>query len=305
MDKKKMLIIGASGLVGSYLYQTFLKDGNFEISGTYFGENHNPALKELDIRDEPLVQKLIKDFQPGIVILPAANPNVEYCETNPIETRAVNIDGAKNVIRNLPKNALFVYFSSDYVFDGEKGNYKENDKPNPINEYGRQKLEMEEEVKKVLPNYLIVRTTGIYGWHWGRKNYVMQVLDRIKKSEEISAPVDQIYCPTYAGNLAGALCSLIKQNQRGIFHITGKEAVNRLDFTKKIISSFNLNYEKIKGITTDKMQLKAKRPLKSDLNINKLESLGIKMFKVAEGLEKMKNDSFSVDYHRDYGANGV
>jgi len=107
MDKKKILIIGASGLVGSYLYNLFKKREDFEILGTYFGENHNLGLRELNIYDEKATADILHSFSPNIVILPAANPNVDYCETNPNETMLINIDGAKNVIQYLSKDALF------------------------------------------------------------------------------------------------------------------------------------------------------------------------------------------------------
>lgn len=291
---KKILIIGSQGLVGSHLLRVFGNQPEYEVVGTDMGGGKTGNYKVLDIRDKEKAQKIIFDFLPDVIFLPAAIPNVELCETNPEETMATNIYGTKNIIEAAAKiNALFVFFSSDYVFDGKTGDYKEDDAPNPISEYGRQKLEIEEEIKNKSKNYIIVRSTGIFGWHPGRKNYVLQVVDRLSSGGEVTAPIDQIYCSTYAMELAEAIYELIKQDKNGIFHIVGNEAVDRLSFAKKIAKVFNLPEEKIKGTTTDKMNLKAKRPKNSSLNIFKLASCGIKMSNLEDALQKMKDEKIN------------
>lgn len=296
MDKK-ILIIGASGLVGSYILRHFAHCGGFEVFGADFNIAPGAGFKELDVRREEDVKKILNEFHPEIVIVPAAIPNVEFCETNPADTRPTNVLGMKNIIRNINKNSLFVFFSSDYVFDGAAGPYGEDAETNPINEYGRQKLAIEDEIKNNLDNFLIIRTTGVYGWHPSGKNYVMQVIRKLSGGEEVRAPHDQIYCPTYAGELALAVFQLVSSGQRGVFNVVGDEAADRFEFTKKISSVFGLHAERIKSIATAEMNLKAKRPPKSDLKIDKLLSCGIRMSGVNEGLKKMREELSPINNH--------
>lgn len=296
---KKVLIIGATGLVGGYLKKAFSAP-DFEALGADFivsGE----ATRQLDIRDEEAVRNIITEYAPDVILVPAAIPNVELCETNPEDTRPTNITGMENIIK-FAGEAKLVYFSSDYIFDGVGGFYKEDDAPNPLNEYGKQKLEIEERIKNNLRNYIVVRTTGVYGWHEGRKNYVLQVVDRVKAGADITAAIDQIYCPTYAGDIAFALKELVLREEKGVFHIVGREALNRVDFTKKIADIFDLYDVRINAAETHEMTLKAKRPLNSSLNTEKLFSLGIIMSDVYEGLQKMKKELFAENGHGQNGA---
>lgn len=289
--KQKILIIGASGLIGGYLSRLF-KGDNFDVVLADF-EGDGTAVKKLDIRDESAVKNILDEFAPEAVIVPAAIPNVELCETNPVDTRPTNVIGMKNIIRHLPPEALLVYFSSDYIFDGVNGPYVEDDVPNPLSEYGREKLEVEKEIKKTVKDYLILRTAVVFGWEPKGKNFVMQVLRRAKAKEMVTAPFDQVSNATYAGDIAEAIRELIKQDKRGVFHVAGNGVLNRLDFAKMIATVFGLDKNYIKGISTVELKQKAKRPLLGGLKINKLEGCGIRMSSAEEGLKKMRQNPIS------------
>lgn len=288
MDKK-VLIIGASGLVGSYIFRHLSYAGGFDVSAADF-EGNDLAVKKLDIRDEAAVKNIFGAARPDIVIVPAAIPNVEFCETNPADTRPTNIEGMKNIIRHLPLEAFLVYFSSDYVFDGKSGPYGEDDAVNPLNEYGRQKLEMEEEIKKTVKNHLILRIAVVYGWEPKGKNFVMQVLKKLGNGESVAAPVDQISNATFARDIAEAADKLITAGARGVFHIAGKDVLSRYEFAKLIVKIFNLPAENIKPAKTTELKQYAKRPLCAGLKIEKLESYNIKMSSAEEGLIKMRQE---------------
>ena len=292
MDKR-ILIIGASGLIGSYIARHFLRSGGFDVLGADF-ECGEADIKKLDIRDEAAVKNILDEFHPEVVIVPAAIPNVELCETNPQDTRPTNIDGMKNIISHLPPAALLIYFSSDYIFDGANGPYDENDTPNPLSEYGRQKLEIEEDIKKTIENYLILRTAVVYGWESKGKNFVMQTLKRLGNGDKMTVPADQISNATFAGDIAEAVERLIDLGVRGVFNVAGKGILNRYEFTKSIAKIFDLHAENIKPVSTSELNQKAKRPLNGGLKIEKLESYNIKMSDAKEGLIKMKRDMFRV-----------
>lgn len=285
-NKQKILIIGASGLIGGYLSRLFWGD-NFEAVPADF-EGDGTAIRKLDIRDETAVKNIFDTIRPSVVIVPAAISNVELCETNPENTRPTNVRGMKNIINHLPPGALLVYFSSDYIFDGVNGPYAEDGALNPLSEYGRQKLEVEEKIKKNVKNYLILRTAVVFGWEPKGKNFVMQVLRRAKAGEIISVPFDQISNATYAGDIAAATRELIRQEKRGVFHIAGSGVLSRLDFAKIIAEVFGLDQNYIKSISTAELKQKAPRPLNAGLKIEKLESYNIRMSNAEEGLIKMR-----------------
>lgn len=294
MDKKTVLIVGASGLLGSKLFNAFSKDENCLTFGTYFSNKAKNQVY-LDITNEKSVKKIIEKYDPDCVICPAANPNVEYCEESPEETRKTNVLGIKNIIDNIKSkpNVKFVYFSSEYVFDGESGPYSEEDEPHPINEYGKQKLEVENIIKENLNNYLIIRTTVVYGWERKGKNFVIRVIKNLKNNKIMRVPSDQISSPTYANNMADAVKELVDKDRVGIYNLVGSDIMDRYEFAKNIADIFNLNYNLIIPVSTKELKQKAPRPLNAGLKIEKAKKeLDTKLVGVKEGLELMKNEKW-------------
>lgn len=285
----KTLIIGASGLVGGYLYKAFfLKD---EVIGTSFPEKKDKFLL-LDIRDRAALEKLFSKFRPEVVLCPAAISNVEFCQQHPDECRVVNIDALNNLIQQVKRNnCSLVFFSSEYVFDGRNGPYSEDDIPLPINEYGRQKLEAEKLIQEQLDNYIIVRTTVVYGWEEEGKNFVTQMLKSFRAERKMKVPLDQFSSPTYAADLASAVSRLVSASQRGVFNIVGPQVMNRYEFAKIVCDVFNLDSGLLVPVKTSQLNQKAARPLAAGLKIDKLNKI-IKTTMRApfEGLGAMKKE---------------
>ncbi len=294
-QKKNILIVGASGMVGEYLFNFFSKKPEFNVGGTCFSQQGvDDRLVTLDVKDPKAVERMLEEFQPEIIIAPVALPNVEQCEAEKEATRAVNVGGMMNLIKNIEgKNIFLVFFSSDYVFDGHDAPYSEEDAPNPLNEYGRQKLEIEKEIQKRLKNYLILRVTGVYGWHRRGKNYVLQILDKLKNGSAMRAPSDQINNPTYAGDVCEAVYKLLGQKRNGIFHVVGSETLGRVEFAKNVAEVFGLDPGGIVPIPTEELGLKAERPRNSSMKTDKLNSCGIFMSGTIDGLKKMKENTTS------------
>lgn len=285
----KTLILGASGLVGGYLYREFAPLG--EARGTAFPQSRDNFLV-LDIRDKSALTGLISEYQPDLVLCPAAISNVEYCEKNPEETRQINIGGIRNVIRQVkPGKAKFIFFSSEYIFDGANGPYAEDDLARPLNEYGRQKLEIEGIIKKELSDYIIVRTTVVYGWEVEGKNFVMQMLQNLGKGSPMKVPLDQLSSPTYAADLACAVKELVKNDERGVFNIVGRQVISRYAFAKIVCSVFALSESLLLPVETAELGQLAKRPLKAGLKIDKIAKItGRILSSPEEGLKKMQED---------------
>ncbi len=284
---KKVLIIGASGLVGNTLYR--ILSSQYQVEGTYCGYPCE-CLVRLDISDRRSVEKVIESFNPDCVFLPAAMTNVDLCEDNKDACIRVNVEGVNNVVSVIKDHPCkLVYFSTEYVFDGKNGPYSEDDKPNPINVYGKAKLEAEYIISSLLKDYLIIRTTGIYGWEPQGKNFVMGLIRRNRLKETVKVPVDQISTPTYVEDLAVTSLELVHSGKKEIYNVAGSSLINRLEFANFIADEFGLNKRLIRGIKTEDLMQKAARPLAAGLKIDKISGeLNIHMSSAVEGLKLMK-----------------
>lgn len=286
---EKIAVIGATGLVGASLLKAWDRQGAMVV-GTGRTPGDNSGLKPLDIQDVSAVAAFLVKTHPELVALPASNPHVDYCETHPEETRRVNVAGCLHVVNVCREiGARVVYFSSDYVFDGEKGDYVENDSPNPLSEYGRQKLEMEKAVLESDARSLIVRTSGVYGWHREPKNFVLQVLSRLSAGQPMKVADDVRYNPTCAENLAAVVVELAEKGHAGVYHVVGRDRVRRIDFARLAADIFGLDSGLISGVPSAVFAAPAPRPKESSLNTGKVRSaVSVTLAGARDGLELMK-----------------
>jgi len=283
---KKALIIGASGLIGSHLYKLIPSD--FKVVGTF--RNHRlDNLIHLDITKADETKKVIHDFKPDVIFLPTAFTNVELAEEKKDICRLINVDGVGNVVAILKNfNAKLIFFSTDYIFNGKDGPWDEEALPEPLGVYGESKLEGERIIANNLDNYLIIRTTWVYGWESQKKNFVVNL---IKRKDPLRVPCDQVSTPTYAGDLAKAVWKLVREDKVGVYNIVGKNLMNRFDFACLVAEVFDLNKALILPAKTIELSQRAKRPLKAGLKTNKVEQeLQIHMPQVKESLLSMKKE---------------
>lgn len=282
---KRLFITGGSGLLGSR-FSKFTDE--YEVTTTY---NKNPKEHsvKLDITDEKDVLNKIESLSPDLVVHPAALTNVDYCEDHKEEAYRINAQGTLNMVKACEKiDSKLIYVSTDFVFDGTEGSYKETDKTNPISYYGLSKLKGEEFVQESDIKSAIVRVSVLYGWH-ENFNYVMWVIDELKKGNNINIVTDEYNSPTYAENAAEAILKIFSKNKEGIYHIAGDERINRFDFAKNIARVFELDETLINPIKSEDLIRKARRPLDSSLSVEKAKNdLNFKFFKTTEGLKEMK-----------------
>jgi len=287
------LIIGASGLVGSALVRTAPQ--SVRVVGTTYTQRVD-GLVPLDARNPTAVLELIEALSPSVVFMPAASPNVDYCEAHPVITRAINVDAvfhAAEACRTF--GALLVYFSSDYVFDGLAGPYVEDDEPSPICEYGKQKLQAEQAVINILPErHLIVRTTGVFGPERLRKNFMYRVVRTLKERQELLVPQDQYGNPTLADDLGRSIWELIRQEARGVFHVAGTEWMSRLQFAEVIAQAFGLDTSYLRGVNTSELGQVAPRPLQAGLKMAKLASIACVPDGAHQALERCRRGGVDV-----------
>lgn len=269
---KRCLVIGASGLVGEYLVKSLNEAGEYPIA-TYCSTPMDGA-ERLDICQQMAVDALIEKSQPDIIYLPAALTNVDYCENHPEESYLPNVVGVKNVVDASNKvGARVIYFSTDYIFDGTAGPYDELATANPISEYGKQKLAAEHYIVLTSINYLIVRTTVVYGWEKQGKNFVYRLVKSLREGTTVRVPDDQIGTPTYAPNLAQNAVTLSRTEIRGVVNIAGPDIVSRYKFALETARIFKLPTGLIIPISTRELNQSARRPLLAGLITNKAEKI--------------------------------
>lgn len=210
----------------------------------------------------------IKEFKPDVVIHAGAYTNVDSAEYEQDKVYKTNIIGTQNIASECLKNNIkMVYMSTDYVFNGMKGSYTEFDEPNPLNIYGKSKLEGEKIATKICSKLFIVRTSWLFG---DGNNFVKTILKLAKERKYIDVVNDQYGCPTYAIDLANAILKLIETDAYGIYHMSNNSYCNRYEFAKEIIENASIDI-KIKPIPTNKSTEIADRPSFSILRNYMLE----------------------------------
>lgn len=286
---EKLVVTGASGLLGSKLVEMAKK--SYEVIPTHSGVPLFTNSIRMDVTDFNQVSEVFNRTRPDFVVHAAAMTNVDRCETDKESAWKINVQGTENVAKTCVKYAAkLVYVSTDYVFDGEKGLYSEEDATAPVNYYGFTKLEGENKVKQHCEDYVIARTSVLYGWHEQKANFATWVINSLRNNVPITVVDDHFNSPTLADNLAEIILEMLRKNLAGTYHTAGDERISRYDFAKTIARTFLLNEELI---TPTKMnQLKAwvaKRPRDSSLNVNKAkETLNTRLMNIKESLTRLK-----------------
>lgn len=283
----RTLVLGASGLLGRYLRKEFAALG--EAVGTRYHQDIR-GLIPLNLAQPAQVEALVESFRPETILLAGGLTNVDFCEAHPDLSHQVNVEGVGAVARAAQEvSARLVYFSTDYVFDGEAGPYPEEAVPNPLNVYGSHKLEAEKTVLSSGNTHLVVRTSGLYGWQPEGKNFVLQLLRKFRTAEKAKLFSDQFYTPTYAPNLAAATRALVEEGARGLFHAAGPDWINRLELGKAVSRVFGMEHAVLESVKSAELPQKTRRPLQAGLRIEKLrKTVPTRMWGIEEGLEQMR-----------------
>jgi len=272
----KVLVTGGSSTPGFRIVEEFAKAG-YKVVAQY-NEHEIPAVDKVvkvkaDFQDIEKVVKLVNEVRPDIVIHTAAIGDVDKCEIDKGLAWRVNVEATLALVKSVLKlNSYFLYLSTDYVFDGERGLYKEDDVPNPINYYGFTKLVAENIVRSGLERYSIVRTSHIYGFGMGRKNFARAVVEALSQGQKVKALVDQWLSPTLNTLLAKGIRELVEMDYIGVIHIAG-ERISRYEFAKAIAKRFNFDEDLIEPITMKDIQFRARRPRDSSLDVSKARSM--------------------------------
>jgi len=276
----KILITGSNGLLGQKLVDFCLRN-RIDFIATSKAENRNskcPAknYQALDITDEKNVLSLIETEKPTHIIHTAAITNVDFCELNPEEAYSVNVKATEYLINaSNSVKAHFQFVSTDFVFDGEKGAYSEEDKVNPLSVYAQNKVDGENlTMHKALFGWSIVRTIIVYGVgeNLSRSNLIVWAKSALEKGDAINIIDDQFRAPTYADDLAAGCMGVIINNENGVFHISGPETMSIYEIVERIATHFNYSMENVTKISSSTLNQPAHRPPKTGFNLSKAHS---------------------------------
>ncbi|MFM7636822.1 MAG: SDR family oxidoreductase [Crocinitomicaceae bacterium] len=273
----KILITGSNGLLGQKLVTYLHKKGN-DFLATSKGKNRNPDCPKekyysLDISVQSEITDLFDSYKPTHVIHTAAITNVDACELDPDLCYLVNVQATQFLVdASISHKAHFQLLSTDFIFDGLKGNYNEEDTPGPLSHYAHSKVNAE----KILLNsdYLnwsIVRTIIVYGTgnNLSRTNVVCWAKDALSKGQEMRIIDDQFRAPTWADDLAWACVRICTLKKTGIFHISGPETMSIYEIVERVARHFSLSTNSL--VRTDSSTLKqpAKRPPRTGFDLSK------------------------------------
>jgi dTDP-4-dehydrorhamnose reductase len=290
--KTKVLITGGGGQLGNELTEILPKYFNV-LSTTLKKTKTMPHA--LDITKFQEVESVCNRFNPDVIINTAAYTHVDNCETNKKQAHDVNVGGLQNIVKACSKNTRIIQISSDYIFDGKNGPYDETDQPNPINYYGKTKLEAENILRGFHSKFLIIRANVVYSSKFDiHSNFVSWVYNSLQENLKINVVTDQISNPTNTTFLANAIVQCILLQTEGIFHFGSEDVLSRYDFAVLIAKTFNLNKDLIQPITSDSLKQKARRPNNSGLSTNKIEKqLDLQVYNSEFVLNQIKDNMVS------------
>lgn len=292
----KVLITGSNGLLGQKLVAILKND--YQILATSTGENliedtSQFSYSSLDITDFDSVKSLALSFKPNVIINTAAITNVDGCEDNKELCYDVNVRAVENLSNICYElNAHLIHFSTDFIFDGENGPYKENDIANPLSFYGKSKLESELIVKQSKANSTILRTIILYGTadNLQRNNIVLWGRKALKEGQTLNIIDDQYRSPTLAEDLAMACKLVVEKKAFGVYNVSGKDIMSIFEMIGRMADFYNCSKANINRISSDTLNQKAKRPPKTGFILDKaINELGYKPHSFEQGLQILEN----------------
>ncbi len=291
----KVLVTGANGLLGQELIALLLQKKH-EVIATSKGPSRiqaapgsNISYKELDITDGLAIQQVLGESRPDVVIHAAAMTQVDDCELDKITCYNINVTATRFLVEAAKEvRTRIVYISTDFIFDGEAGPYKEDDEPKPLNYYGSTKLSAETEITESGLDWTIIRTVLVIGTAKGtRSNIISWVRDKLTKGEKIKVVDDQFRTPTFTEDLAKGILLAVEKKATGIYHISGKDLLTPYQIALKTADHFRLDHSLIEKADVTSFSQPAVRPPRTGFYIDKArKDLGYEPLSFDEGLKK-------------------
>lgn len=293
MGKKSILVTGSNGLLGQKIVNQLKHRADIELIATSKGENRRIVQDftyvSMDITSKEEVEEVMQKYKPQVVINTAAMTNVDSCEDDRDNCWKINVTAVDYLLKESIKHqSHFVQLSTDFVFDGANGPYKETDTPNPLSYYAKSKLASEELIEKSgYTNTAIARTIIVFGTgdNLSRGNLVLWAKGALEKQSPINVVDDQFRAPTLAEDLAKGCILIADKNAQGIYHLSGPETMSILEIVKRIGGFYNLSTDCVTPIKTATLNQTAARPPRTGFVIDKAKNdLGYDPLRLEEAL---------------------
>jgi len=287
----RLLITGASGLLGLNLSLLASAQGHHVIGLSHTQRLHGIPfeLKQVDLRNKKQSQAMIEEIEPEAIIHCAAIANISEAEKDPVNTHQINAVVPEWLSGAAARwDVPFVYISSDAVFDGEEGGYRETDTPHPLSHYAQSKLEGEQVVQAANPKAIIARVV-FYGWSASGKRSLSEFFyNHLLEGKSVNGFEDTFFCPLYVEDLGQALLEMIDKGCSGLYHVTSPECLSKYTFGVRIAERFGFDPDLIVPIRASEIDRGAARSLNLALNSDKVQAaLGRALPSVDEGIEKL------------------
>ena len=285
--------------MGENLAHRFARDTEPALA---YGRHRPRALSDrafsVDLSVRGDFSRALEDLHPDTVIHTAAMTSPDLCEKNPRIARAVNVEGTREVARWAEaKGARMIYFSTDLIFDGKQGWYREEDTPGPLNLYGRTKLEGEEQVLRICTRWVIVRMALSYGETRGAGgDWTLSMRKALSAGGTLRLYTDQFRTPAYIGDTAEAVFRLARHDKNGIYHMGGADRISRYGFGRVFCRLFGLEAERFVPVRMEEVRMDAPRAKDCSLDTEKIRrEIGLAPCGVEQGLRRQKQAEAALD----------
>jgi len=299
---KKILITGSNGFIGQEIMHEALTNSDAELTALSRGDNrfsHKGNYRYIcaDVCNAEHMEEVISEFHPDCVIHTVALANVDVCEKEPELCEMINVQSVKILVALAEKYSFqLIYLSTDFIFDGENGPYKEDDDPNPLNKYGKSKLQAERLIQESNCRWSIVRTILVYGAprEAGRSNFILWVKNSLQANKIINVVTDHVRMPTYVNDVARACLQIATQGATGIFHISSEELFSVYEIAQQVADFWNLDKSLIQPVLAESLSSSVPRPHYTGFIIEKAKTdLDFSPRNLKAGLKEINRSLFS------------
>jgi dTDP-4-dehydrorhamnose reductase len=291
----RLLIIGASGFLGQYLLQHLQGFPGHQVSGTYhttMPQIQGCSWHQVDVTDPEQLGEVFQLTRPEVVAHLAAMADVNQCQRMPQQSTEINVRGTEYITRLCALHrAKLVFLSTEYVFSGDQGYYREDDSPQPTTHYGQTKWEAEQAVAREAEWWSILRTSLVYGWPMAanRSNLVTRLLDSLRSGRPFYGYTDMYRSPVYVEDVVEGIIKLAQGDYPGVHHVAGPEWMNIGEFARTVAEVFDLNQDVLMLTPTPPEEVDSPRPRRLGLDSTRtLRLLGIQPLDMVSGLKQMQ-----------------
>ena len=275
IPQTRILVTGGSGFLGSNLVAVLRN--KHDVAYTFRGEKMAFRGAQgifLDLHSSDGIERVVEQMRPHVIIHCAALTDVDYCELHPDEVKKINVEATRLLLHGGNRlDAHFIFVSTEAVYDGLKGNFREEDSPNPANQYAQTKLNAEKVIQKEGERWFIART-GFEGWRLnekrGKPSFFEWLISKFENQKPFNVFEDRLFTPLSIYNFISILDEVIDRRIEGLFNVEGREAMSYLDFAEETARVFGYDSTLIRPIPMDSFSASAFRPKNTSLNIDRI-----------------------------------